>query len=326
MAFATLLGALTWEVSAAGVIDSIAAQVGSEIVLLSEVTQLSESVEREIRANGASEAEILEVRSRVLERLIERRLIDQVVKKAELEAIDSEIDHAIQSIAKENKLSPEQLRESVEANGLAFPAYRERIRGEIQHMKVLNGMVRSRVRVEESEVRELYDKRFSDQPAGGTEVHLLHLLIGVTEQRDLAAACEKIEEALSRMRAGAKFQEVGQQLSETNPETGGDLGWLHQDNLAAWMAPVVASLQPGQTSEAISTPFGCNALHLLERREHKRESYEEARAELRAELFDQRVEVEYSKLLDKLRAQTFIDRKGGFARAPERPAVSQEGE
>ena len=44
-------------------VDGIAAQVGNEIVLISEVMQLVASRERTLRAKGASEADIAMVRS-----------------------------------------------------------------------------------------------------------------------------------------------------------------------------------------------------------------------------------------------------------------------
>ena len=74
----------------------------------------------EMLGQGASEREIATLRAEVLERMIERALIRQVVRRAELDATEAEIDNAIQSIAQENGLSVEQLKRSVEDQGLPF--------------------------------------------------------------------------------------------------------------------------------------------------------------------------------------------------------------
>ena len=72
-------------------------------------------------------------------------------------------------IAREAGLSIEQLAQSVSAHGLDFDEYREKIRQEVERSKVVNTMVRSRVRVEGPEIEALFAQRFGDQPAGGSK-------------------------------------------------------------------------------------------------------------------------------------------------------------
>jgi peptidyl-prolyl cis-trans isomerase SurA len=297
------------------VADGIAAQVGPDIVLMSEVVQLAAPVEKIARSQGATDADIETLRGEMLERLIERRLLEQVVKRAELEAGEPEVDQAIAAIAKENGLSSEQLRASVEAGGIPFGVYREKIRGEIQRAKVLNAMVRSKVRIDEREVRRLYDEKYAKMPDGGEEVHLRHLLVtfGKEVKRDEATACGQVRSALARIRAGESFEEVAARTSEVAPDRGGDVGWVQTSTLAGWMKDVVGKLGPGETSEVLRMPFGCNLLQVVERREFKKRPYAEVKDELADTLYEQRIEEEYTKFVTKLRGQTYIERKGLFA-------------
>ena len=300
------------------VVDGIAAQVGSEIVLVSEIEQVAEPLEQRMRAEGAPEAEIQRLRTSVLDRLIERRLVALVVRRAELSVTDTEVDQTLASIAQQNDLTLDQLRTSVESQGLAWNLYRERMRAEIEHAKVMNGMVAARVRVDDDEVRALYESRFEDQPAGGEEVHLRQLVAGVEAVSPEARreACGRVQGALVRIRAGEDFAEQARELSEANPERGGDIGWVHVASLASWMAPVVSSLEPGGTSDLIETGFGCALLHLVERRVYEPVSYGQARERLRQELFDERMEQEYRRFIDRIRAQTYVERKGIYASTP----------
>jgi peptidyl-prolyl cis-trans isomerase SurA len=308
------------------VIDGVAAQVGNEIVLVSEVTQYTEPVERQIREAGAGDDDVMRMKTEVLERLIERKLIDQVVKKAELEATDAEVDQTIEAIAKENNISVERLQQTVESGGMPMSVYREKIRGEIQHAKVMNGMVRARVSVQEDEVKRLYEKRYANAPEGGAEYHLRHILLPYISPKpeQKAVVCKKAEQALSRIKSGESFERVASELSAVNPERGGDVGWVHERMLVEWMAPVVRGLAPGQTSNVIESSFGCNVLQVVEKREFRKKSYEEAKGQLFEELYRDRMDTEYSRWMDKLRAQAFIERKGIFAKAgSSRPAVGQ---
>ncbi|MEN8184662.1 MAG: peptidylprolyl isomerase, partial [Myxococcota bacterium] len=241
------------------------------------------------------------------------------------------IDNTLASIAQENGLTPEQLRQSVEAQGLPYQAYRVRIRGEIEQAKVVNGMVAASVRVEDEEVRALYHKRFEDQPTEGEEVHLRQIVVGVREDSDAArsAACDRAETALARIEAGAAFAEVAYEVSDLNANTGGDVGWVHVDSLAAWMRSALDALEPGQMSGVLRTPFACTFLELVERRSYEPIRYEQVENRLRDELFDMRMQEEFLDFLDKIREQTYVERKGIYAGAPRQgtatlPATSGE--
>ncbi len=311
-----LLGAAA-PAAAEDFLDAIAAQVGSDVVLVSEVEQMMKPVEARLREMGASELEIVRMRADALERLIEQRLIAQLARRAEIEASDAEIDQAIAGIAQETGLTVEDVRARVEAEGLPFEGYRMQLAEQIVHQKVLGGMVQSRIRIDEAEIRRLYRARYDEQHEEGEEAHVRQLLV-VAEGRSPAArdaACARARRARSRIAAGEPFERLAKQLSAVNPEAGGDLGWLHVEDLAGWMAPVVAGLEPGGVSDVVETPFGCNLLQLVERRQTKPVSYEEARPTLHAEIFDQRFADEYLKFLEKLRERTYIERRGMFAEA-----------
>ncbi|MCC6640929.1 MAG: SurA N-terminal domain-containing protein [Deltaproteobacteria bacterium] len=324
---ATLALVLPGLTGATDVVDGIAAQVGSEIVLVSDVTQYTDPVEKQIREAGASDDDVQRMKGEVLERLIERKLIDQVVKKAELEATEAEIDQTIAAIAKENQISIERLQQTVEESGMPMAVYREKIRGEIQHAKVMNGMVRSRVHVEEDEIRKLYNQRFANAPEGGDEYHLRHILLPFvgTKTDQKASVCDKAKQALARIQGGESFESVASRISAVNPERGGDVGWVHERSLKDWMIPIVKSLGAGQSSSVVESAYGCNLIQVVEKRGFQKRTYEQVRDQLREEIFRERMDVEYQRWMDKLRAQAYIERKGSFAtaqRSPSMPPVS----
>jgi len=297
------------------ILDGIAAQVGSEIVLISEVYQIAEPAEQRLREAGAADEEIVTLRAEVLERMIERALIRQVVRSQELNATEAEVDETIDRIAAENDLTVEELKESVEAQGLPFQSYRERIRTEVEHAKVVNGMIGAGVRIEEKDVRALYDKEYGNQPEGGMEVHLRHLLIPF-ESEDPAGrrrACDRTRKTLARIRAGERFEDVAAEVSTVKPDQGGDIGWFHRSSLAPWMTEAIDPLPDGGTSDAIEMPFGCNLLHVVQKRPYEEITYESLRKHLAEFLYQQRLGEEYSKFIEQLRGRTYIERKGIFA-------------
>jgi peptidyl-prolyl cis-trans isomerase SurA len=297
--------------------DGIAAQVGADIVLVSEVLQRVAPLEARMRAANAPPSEIAKLRAAGLEKLIESRLIDQIVRRGELYASDEEIDQAIDSIARENGITREQLENSVVAQGLTLDEYRKEIKGGVEHRKVIGAVLASKIQVEEHEVRALYAERFADQPEGGETIHLRQILVtfGGVASRDKESACAPVRAARDRIREGEAFEKIAAEISEVTPAQGGEIGWLHTDSVASWMSDVVGPLQEGETSDVIELPFGCSLLKLVERREYVPLSYDDAKAHLHMEIYQEHLETAFRTWMEELRAQTFIERKGHFAEA-----------
>jgi peptidyl-prolyl cis-trans isomerase SurA len=299
-------------------IDGIAAQVGSQIVLLSQVRSLAAPVEKRMREAGMSHAEILAMRAEALERLIEAKLVEEMVRRTELSATDAEITEAIAGIAADNGLSVTQLAESVRSHGLTLEQYRAKLKSEIERSKIINSFVRARIHIEPDELKAIYAERYADQPAGGTEIHLRHLLVtyGTEVMRDVRTACTMVETARSRILSGeASFADMVVQMSDVNRESGGDIGWVLTHELAPWMKPAVRGLPPGSISETIPTEFGCNLLQVVAHRQFRPVTFAEAAPALEEELFRQKMQQEYVAWIEGLRDQVYVERRGIYAEA-----------
>jgi peptidyl-prolyl cis-trans isomerase SurA len=324
---ALLLAFVTGAARAEQLADGIAAQVGSDIVLISDVMEAAAPTAARARAAGAGDAELRELYGEVLEQMIERALIRQVVKRAEIGATDAEVDEAIAGIARENGITPEKIRQSVEEQGMPYAVYRERIRGEIEHAKVLNDVVAARVRVSDEEVRALYDEQLAKQPQGGDEFDL-RLIVVTTQGEEPGAktvACARVAEARARVAAGEPFEAVAREVSEANPEQGGAQGWVHESQLARWMRPAVEGLQAGGLSELVESDFGCAVVLVEDRRAFVPLPFEKAKPRLHQALAEQRMAQEYAKFVEKLRSQTYVEKKGVFADAGAKAPPAGEG-
>jgi len=296
-------------------VDGIAAQVGEDVVLFSEVIAMVDEGERQMRAQGVADNQIAKLRAQGLERLIEDTLIRNEVKRMELYAADDEVDDTIAIIASDNGLTPEQLEQSVRAKNMDFEEYREQIKEKIEYQRVLQVSLMPRIEVEETAVRRLYDQRFKDQPDGGDQVHLRQILVPVGPDKNADAACAEVRAAAERIAAGETFEAVASEVSMAAPEQGGDIGWLHASSLASWMAELVAKLEPGEVSPVNRQPFGCNLLKLVERRGFERVSYETAQPQLYREIQQMMMESEFVVWMEELREHTYIQRFGYFADA-----------
>ena len=309
-------------------IDGIAAQVGADIVLVSEVMELVAPQESAMRAQHAPEQHILQARADALETMIEWRLIEQMVEHTELFATEAEIDTTIEAIAGENNLTLQQLKRNVVTQGMVWDAYRVEIKRELERRKILNAMIATKVQIEDDEVAALYAARFKDQPEAGTTVHLRQLLaVGGKAGKGASVdeACELVRKAHDSISSGRDFAEFATRYSAVSPETGGDLGWMHSDELSAYMRELIEPLQPGQLSEVKELPIGCTVVQLVERKEFHPVTFEEAEQALRSELYEEKLMAEYRDWMEELRSHTFIERRGYFADAAQFDTDEPEG-
>ncbi len=301
-------------------LEGIAAQVGSEIVLVSEVRDLAAPMNARAKAAGATDKDLRMIEAQALERLIEKALLRLVVKRAELQASDEEIDGTIAEIASDNGITPDQLRASVEAQGLPYSAYRDRIKGEIEHSKVVNGVIGSRIEIKPEEVQEIYQREFASRPQGGDEFHVRSFVVTPPTPGEKDSSCARVREARGRVAAGEELLDVANGLATMDPE----LGWVHETQLAPWLEAAVRPLTAGQLSEVTDEPFGCVFVQLLERRSVQPVALEDAQRAITNKLYSERLQGEYGKFIEEIRSHTYIERKGTVASIEEFEAAPLE--
>jgi len=298
-------------------VDGIAAQVGTRIVLVSEVLKAVQGPEAAMRKAGATEQDVAKLRAEALEHLIEARLVESVVARLEVTAKEEEIDNTIKQIAEMNGLTLEQLYASVVFHGMSREDYRKQIKQDLERRNVVNALLAPDVKVEERDIRALYDAQFGSQPKVANVVRVRQILIALGKDtgRTPEQACAMATAARLRVLGGEKFEEVAKQISEVAPKDGGDLGWLPADQLADWMHEAIDHLEPGGVSDLLVQPFGCSVLQLVERKQMEKPTYEKVHDALKEEAFNHKLEERYRKWLDELRQKTYIDRRGYFADA-----------
>jgi peptidyl-prolyl cis-trans isomerase SurA len=298
-------------------IDGIAAQVDGRIVLVSEVMRAVQPQEEAMRRAGAPEQEIAKLRADGLERLIESRLVEKVVEDSNSKATDEEISRTIEGIAKENGLTVEQLYASVVFHGLTIEEYRAQIKRDFERRNLIQGMLGSRVKVEDEEVEALYAERYGKHQEAGDSVHVRQILraYGGASQRTQETACSEVTLARDRVLGGEPFEKVAAQVSEAAPRDGGDIGWLPLKSVAPWMSRALTGLPDGGISDVLVLPFGCSLLQLVERRVLEPVSFEQAKEALSRELWERKLEHEYRTWIEELRGNSYIERHGYFADA-----------
>jgi peptidyl-prolyl cis-trans isomerase SurA len=111
------------------VIDRIVAVVNSDIITLYDLNRAFKPYEDNIKAlQYAPEKErqtLFQVRKDLLDQLIDSKLADQEIERAQITVNESDIDRTIERIKEARSFTDEQLREGLARQGMTMAEYRK---------------------------------------------------------------------------------------------------------------------------------------------------------------------------------------------------------
>jgi len=109
-----------------------------------------------------SQQEYSDLRLKILNDMIEDLLVEQRIQELGLSVSDQELDSAIEDVQRQNKLTSEQLKTALQAQGMSFADYRLNLRKEILRYKLIARDVRSKVEVTNAEIRDYFNAHEAD--------------------------------------------------------------------------------------------------------------------------------------------------------------------
>lgn len=122
-------------------IDRIVAVVGARAITLSELRQrlvpFQKQVDAQKRSAGERAAAYATLNRDMLDRMIDELLLADAAKAANVMVEREEIDRAIAMIAQQGKMSPAELLEEAERQGMSQAVYRAELARQILEAKLL---------------------------------------------------------------------------------------------------------------------------------------------------------------------------------------------
>jgi len=249
-------------------VDQIVAVVNNEVITRVELRNRVRAIEMQL-SNQNTQLPPRDVLERqVLERMIVERAQIQAARESGLRIDDSQLDRAIARIADQNKMTVQQFRDRLEAEGTVFVRFREEVRDEILMTRLREREVDSRVQVSESELDQFMQGQAGN--AERQELNIAQILLRVPEQatsEQIEAQRKRAEALLRQLSQGGDFARLAASFSDApDALTGGDLGWRSQDRLPELFVNAVSGLQAGQLAPLVKSANGFHVLKLVGRR------------------------------------------------------------
>lgn len=256
---------------APAVVDGVAAVVGKNIVLISDV----ESQYYQFIQSGQSD--LPDLRCRILDQLLLNKLlmhqadVDSLVVTEEQisQKIDQNLNYYIQQMG-----GPEKIEQFY---GKSIPEIREDfkpiVRDQLLASQMKNNITKN-VTVSPADIKQFYKEIPPDSlPFINTEIEYAQILyhVPVTEEQKNAAR-EQLLALRKRIIDGEDFGALAALYSQDkgSARQGGELGFLNRGELVPAFEAVAFRLKNTSTvSEIVETPFGFHIIQLVERRGDK---------------------------------------------------------
>jgi len=261
-------------------IDGIAAVVGDEIILKSELEAYTE-----LRLGGMGLSrdtiDLSRYTNTFLNELIDGKILlvhgkkDSTVSVTE-EEVDQATDNHIAMLLRQNNLTMDSLEvELRRQQGISLSKFRSDARKVIREQLIKQKVQQSYffgTKVSRKDVEAFYAEYRDSLPKMGESILLSQLSLKISPAEAVRQkAYERIKSIKARLDNGADFAELAKQFSE-GPEAqeGGDLGFISKGTLSELLFEEKAfSLSPGKISDPFETRLGFHILNVVERRDQR---------------------------------------------------------
>lgn len=233
-----------------------------------------------------------QLRIEAMDQLIEKQLLIQAAAKKGIEVTDEEVDAELAKI-KEPFNSDDEFRMRLETESYTEESFRQHLHDMIAAKRYLDGIRLQAKDVSDEELEQYYrdNERRLILPE---EVRVRHVLLSwkpMGQPDDRKALYDQMQGILDKARGGEDFVQLAQTYSEDSTRVdGGDVGFFRRGQMVPAFEQAAFSLQPGDISNIVETPFGLHIIKLEERKESRLLPLDEIRDVLRDHIREENME------------------------------------
>jgi peptidyl-prolyl cis-trans isomerase SurA len=294
-------------------LDRVVATVDDEVITLSELQEAMELFLHQIgqtQERTPSEQEKKALERRVLEDMIDKKLLEDHAKETGVKATEEEIDRAVEDVLSRAGLSQDQLQEALKRDGIPKEEYRDQIRNQIVKAKVIHQEVRNRVDIKDVDIEGYYlDHKEQFRTEEGVELrHILLLIPKNAQPADVEAVYREALRIRGELLSGMKFEDAAAKYSkDPSASQGGWLGFFGKGALSPEMEKFVWGLKQGEVSEPVQSSQGFHLVRVEERTTGEIRPLDKVRDSIREKLYEESAEREFEEWRKELRKNAHIE-------------------
>jgi len=280
------------------VIDGVIAIVNEDVITLSEFIERLPDQDTKITPQQEK---------KILDQMIEQKLLEQEAEKLGITVSDDEVDSAIRSISTRFNLSDEQMEDVLKRENLTPRAFREQWRMQLLSQKVVSAKLRGQLAVTDDEVKEYFQKHYGGNETV-EEVQIAHILISPDSVGGDAPARNKADEVAKLARSGNDFGTLAREYSNDTMSAvrDGELGYFKKGDLVESLEQTVLTTPEGEIGGPVRSPAGYHVIKVLDKKKGL-SSLDDVRDEIKEKLYREKAEKEVAEWIDEVKSAAYID-------------------
>ncbi len=291
----------------AEVVDKIEVIVNDEMITRREIDRLLSPIYEKYKTMYDGETLLFkasEARQKIIEQLIEDKLVYCETKKYNIGIDEKEIDDKMQA-AMMKVGGKEEFEKIIAAQQVTIKDLRARYREQAMSRRIIEQKVGAKVTMTPIEVEKYYAANI-DRFASPEEVLVRNILISPGE--DPAKAAKLAEEISKRLKEGCDFGGLAKIYSQgPAAEEGGLMGYMKRGDLMPTIEDVVFKLKEGEVSEIVQTQAGYHIFKAEERHPGSVRSLKEAKKDVEEAVFMEKMNQKVKAWLDGLKKNAYIE-------------------
>ncbi len=291
------------------ILDRSLVSVNQEIILESDVEKfIKKSRSKSFQELfGGIDEKILSNRETVIQLLIEEKIIDQQVKKLELQASTAEVDGQIKAITKRTGITSAQLAERIRQLGSNMEEYREGIKRQIERKNLIEREIRPTLEISEQQLKHFYT-RVNHDSKNEMQYKIAHILI----ENKGAKTADRAKAVYKELQEKPEdFDKLVKEYSDdtSTHDTGGLLGEFSASALTKEFREIVPKTAVGAITPPIKTRAGFHIIKVLEKHNLDFSHLpKEKRDQIRNQLMSTELEKRMTMWLERKRSEAHIRR------------------
>jgi len=294
-------------------VDRVIAVVNDEAITQSEVDFYLRPIYEQLRKQYEGEeliGKLNEVRLKLLNQMIEDRLVFQEAKTRGLTVDETEVEEMLEE-TKGRFPSENEFENAILSQGITMSDLEESFRRQISIRKLQDMEIRSQVVISPTEIEEYY-KSHQSEFAEEESVETLSITIRKSEEASKKglvdeAARQKIDQIEKRILGGESFEKLAQEFSEdANAKQRGSVGWVKRGVMLPSIDKALFELKEGGISPVLETSLGYHLFKVEEKKVSRIPPLDEVRDKIRTILFHQEAQARFKDWIEELKNRAYI--------------------
>ena len=292
----------------AEVIDKIVVVVNTEAITQGEIDRLLAPYYMEYR-NIYTGDELIrnleEVRQKIIEQLIEDKLILSEAKKLNVEPDERDVTAKLAD-AERRAGSRKKFERALMEQRLSIKDIKTRYREQSMIQRIIREKIGSRISVSPVEVDEYYKKNPS-QFSQPEEIKLRNIFIKPQEGGDPKKAADLANEIVGRIASGGDFAALAKTYSEgPGASEGGIMGYVKKGDLLPELETAAFALKEGEISGVVQSPAGYHIFKMEEKKEAKALPLAEIKRDVEERVYREKVREKIGTWVGSLKKNAYI--------------------